>query len=165
MLATLLALLFFAAIALVVLFAPGRATTGGRPPAQPSHGASPVSVRTAAPRNYYRSHSSAYWAWRYRQRTRQLQAVRAVLHRRWAPTVTYALRLAAAVTGVPYTDLAAVAWCESRHQPWAQNGRYKGIFQLGWAPFGMSPFDPVASALSTALTVVREGWRQWECQP
>lgn len=62
-------------------------------------------------------------------------------------------------------ELRAVAWCESRYFPFAVNGRYRGLFQLGWRPFGFSPYDPVASALSAALTVKREGWRQWECKP
>lgn len=114
----------------------------------------------------YRGHPAGYWAQRYRRRTRQLQAVRAELRHRWQPTVSYALRLASAVSGVPYTDLSAVAWCESTHNPFAVNGRYHGLFQLGWAPFGMSAFDPVANAISAALTVRHDGgWRQWECKP
>ncbi len=59
-----------------------------------------------------------------------------------------------------------VSWCESTHNPFAQNGRYKGLFQLGWSPFGFSPFDPVANALSAAMTVRHDGsWRQWQCSP
>ena len=114
----------------------------------------------------YRGDSAQTWAARYRQRTRQLQSVRALLHRRWHPTVDYALRLASAVSGVSYWQLRSVSYCESHHFPFAQNGRYKGIFQLGWNPFGFSPYDPIANALSAALTVVHDGgWRQWECRP
>ncbi len=85
---------------------------------------------------------------------------------RWHPTVDYALHLASAVFGVSYWQMRAVSFCESRHYPYAVNGRYKGLFQLGWAPFGFSPFDPVANALSAAATVRHDGsWRQWECKP
>ena len=113
----------------------------------------------------YRGHTAQFWAWRYKTRTRQLQHTRAILKHRWHPTVTYALRLASAVFQVPYRDLSSVSYCESTHNPFATNGQYRGLFQLSWAPFGLSPFDPVASALSTAATVRREGWRQWECKP
>jgi hypothetical protein len=114
----------------------------------------------------YRNHSAGFWAWQFRVRTRQLQAVRTQLRERWRPTVTYALRLAAAVSGVSYWQLRSVSWCESTHNPFATNGRFRGLFQLGWAPFGLSPFDPVANALSAALTVRHDGsWRQWTCRP
>jgi len=114
----------------------------------------------------YQRHSAGFWAWQYRIRTRQLQEARALLRRRWRPTVDYALRLASAVSGVSYWELRAVSWCESRHYPFAQNGQYLGIFQMHWRPFGFSPFDPVASALSAAFTVRHDGgWRQWECKP
>jgi hypothetical protein len=119
-----------------------------------------------ADRGFYMRHSAGYWHWRYQQRTHQYQQTRRLLRRTWHPTVSYALRLASAVTGVPYTELSAVAWCESRHFPFARNGRYKGLFQLGWSPFGLDPYDPVANALSAALTVAHDGsWRQWECRP
>jgi hypothetical protein len=97
---------------------------------------------------------------------RRLHRARALLRRRWQPTVDYALRLASGVTGVSYWQLRSVAWCESRFDPFARNGKYLGIFQLGWTPFGFSPFDPVANALSAAVTVRHDGsWRQWECKP
>lgn len=89
---------------------------------------------------------------------------------RWSGTVDYALRLAAAAYAGPpfygpsYSKLRAVAYCESTLSATADNGRYHGLMQLGWAPFGFSPYDPVASALSAAQTVVRDGsWRQWSC--
>jgi hypothetical protein len=120
----------------------------------------------SASEGYYRGHSAAFWAWQFRTRTRQLQIVRAHLRRRWAPTISYALRLASAVSGVSYWQLRSVSWCESTHDPFARNGHYLGLFQLGWSPFGMSPFDPIANALSAALTVREDGgWRQWECKP
>jgi hypothetical protein len=169
-LAYLLLALFLLTLIVVAHRAPARDSGGlSGPPnlnlaARPTHKAAVLSA--APPNTYYRHHSAGYWAWQYRIRTRQLQAARARLRSRWQPTVRYALRLASAVTGVAYTQLAAVAWCESTHNPWAANGRYRGLFQLGWAPFGMSPYDPVANALSAALTVRHDGsWRQWECRP
>jgi len=91
---------------------------------------------------------------------RELQRARG----RWAPTVSYAISLASRVFGVDEGKMRAVAWCESTWRPWASNGRYKGLFKLGWSPFGFSPYDPVANALSTAQTVVHDGsWRQWAC--
>lgn len=100
-----------------------------------------------------------------REHARLLHA-RALLRRRWTPTVDYAIRLASAATGVSSRELYAVARCESTLNPFASNGRYQGLFQLGWAPFGFSPFDPVANALSAAMTVQRDGgWREWQCRP
>jgi hypothetical protein len=97
---------------------------------------------------------------------RQLAHVKKHLKERWRPTVDYAIKLAAAVTGVSYYQLRAVASCESGFFAYAKNGKYKGIFQLGWSPFGFSPYDPVANALSAAMTVRHDGsWRQWECKP
>ncbi len=114
----------------------------------------------------YRGRTAEQWASRFRERTRQLQTVKQHLRRRWQPTVDYALRLAAAVTGVSYWQLRSVSFCESHHYPFAQNGQYKGIFQMHWSPFGFSPFDPIASALSAAMTVRHDGgWRQWSCKP
>jgi len=88
------------------------------------------------------------------------------------PSVGEALTLASVVYGVPRSSLAAVAWCESGHRPWARNGQYRGIFQQGpmfeASPFGragLSVWSPYAAALSTAYTVRAQGWRQWSCQP
>ncbi len=114
----------------------------------------------------YRGFTAEEWAHKFRYRTRQLQQARAKLHARWQPTVDYALRLSSAVTGVSYWQLRSVSFCESHHYPFAQNGRYRGLFQLGWSPFGFSAFDPVANALSAAMTVAHDGsWRQWTCKP
>jgi hypothetical protein len=111
----------------------------------------------------YRGHSAAFWAGRFHRAQRMTHRL---LYRKWQPTVMYALRLASAVTGVRLAELAHVAYCESTYNPFAQNGRYKGIFQLGWSPFGFSPYDPIANALSAALTVRHDGgWRRWSCRP
>ncbi len=114
---------------------------------------------------------AAWWARRARSNGRTMRArgvtIRRLTHRRWQPTVTYALRLASSVYGVPEWQMRSVAFCESTLNPYAMNGRYRGLFQLGWVPFGrFSPFDPVANALSAAATVVNDhGWRQWSCRP
>ncbi len=146
------------AVGAVLGLAPGRASD--EPPTVETL------VKTVTVTSSYRGTSAARWAARFRHRTRQLQAVKAHVRARWEPTVDYALRLASAVTGVSYWQMRSVSWCESTHNPFAQNGRYKGLFQLGWSPFGLSPFDPVANALSAAMTVKADGsWRQWQCAP
>lgn len=119
----------------------------------------------------YQHHGTRWWAAHAVRARREanarritLNGIRARLHDRWAPTVDYALRLASSVFGVSYYKMRSVAWCESRFQPWATNGKYSGLFQLGWSPFGFSPYDPIANALSAAQTVAHDGsWRQWEC--
>ena len=89
------------------------------------------------------------------------------------PAVERALRLAGAAYGVPYRELAAVAWCESRYAVRAVGkAGDSGLFQFlasTWrgTPFrGFSRFDPVANSLAAAWLVSRDGsWRQWTCQP
>ena len=173
MLAHILVLLFVGCLLGVAVLAPGRAVSETAERSIPlSKGLlrngtsySAVSLTAPAPR-LYRGRPATYWASLVRFRTRQLQQARRALHARWQPTVTYALRLASAVFGVSYWELRSVAWCESRHNPFATNGRYKGLMQLSWAPFGMDPYDPVANALSAAQTVAHDGsWGQWECKP
>lgn len=101
-----------------------------------------------------------------RRRAYKLKLERNRLSLRWRPTVDYAITLAAAVSGIPRWEMRNVAHCESTLNPSASNGRYKGLFQLGWSPFGFSPFDPVANAISAGLTVQHDGgWRQWTCKP
>ena len=88
------------------------------------------------------------------------------LKRPWRVTSLYAIALASRVEGVPESEMLAVARCESTLNPFAVNGKYRGLFQLGWSPFGFSPYDPVANALSAAATVRHDGsWRQWSCKP
>jgi hypothetical protein len=145
---------FLLGLGAAVGFAPGRASDD------------PPGVTTVTVVGRYRGVTAPGWAARYRRQTRRLMAARAETHRQWHPTVVYALRLASAVYAVPYRELYAVSDCESHHYPFAVNGQYRGIFQMHWSPFGFSPFDPVASALSAAATVVHDGgWRQWACKP
>jgi hypothetical protein len=106
------------------------------------------------------------------RRERQLSVANTNLHRRWNPTVDYALRLASAVYGVSYWQLWRVSRCESTHDPFAVNGKYRGLFQEGpmfessaFGHWGFSVWDPVANALTAARVVSHEGWGQWQCRP
>ena len=60
-----------------------------------------------------------------------------------------------------------VAWCESRYRPNAQNGQYRGVFQMG--SYERSKFGHGNSTLSQARAALRyykiAGWRPWECKP
>lgn len=110
------------------------------------------------------------WRWRWLLEHRRALKAERRLRNRFSRDVAYALRLASAAYGVPYSQLSAVAWCESNHDPSAVNGQYRGLFQEGpmfeRGPFaGFSPWDPVPNALMAAYTVSREGWQQWECRP
>lgn len=64
-----------------------------------------------------------------------------------------------------------VAWCESRMNPHATNGQYKGLFQLS-ARHRSDPIirllgwrDAYAEALHTVRYVKRHGWSEWQCLP
>jgi hypothetical protein len=101
--------------------------------------------------------------------TERRRLLRLLRHR---PSVREALALASVVYGVPRAQLDSVAQCESTQKAWARNGRYRGLFQQGpmfeRSPFGragLSVWSPYVAALSTAYTVTREGWQQWECSP
>jgi hypothetical protein len=154
-LAVTLFLAFLFVTGLTVAWAPGRASDD------------PVTVTVVG---RYRGELASTWARRYRERGVELRKARADVHRRWHPTVLYALRLASTVYGVPYRELHAVGSCESHLYAFARNGRYRGVFQEGpmfergpFASFGV--FDPIANALTAAYTVSHEGWRQWSCRP
>lgn len=64
-----------------------------------------------------------------------------------------------------------VAFCESRLDPRAINGQYKGLFQLS-ARHRSDPIiralgwrDAYAEALHTVRYVKRHGWGEWQCRP
>ncbi len=71
----------------------------------------------------------------------------------------------------PCSEALSVAFCESRYLPWAENGRYKGLFQVGsdWAPV----FGVTVEQLLDAETNIwvayqlwrRSGWQPWACSP
>jgi hypothetical protein len=134
----------------------------------PARAEDPPAITVTVP-DSYQGKDARWWAKRAVQARRDANARGRTIRRlkqRWAPTVDYAYRLAAAVYHVSYWQLRTVGGCESTHNPFATNGRYRGVMQLGWTPFGIfSPFDPVANVLSAASVVQREGWRQWSCRP
>lgn len=59
----------------------------------------------------------------------------------------------------------AVAWCESTLRPWAVNGWYLGIFQMGPGP--RARYGHGATVLAQAIAAHRyylvSGWSPWEC--
>lgn len=147
----------------------GRASGAGLPHGGSSGGTRPAGAPPSDAASTYRGLSAKRWHAKF-VHMRHLAYVRGVQAKRhWRPTVDYALTLASRVSGVPYRDLYTVAHCESTLNTFAvePTGRsHLGLFQLSWRPFGFSPFDPVANALSAALTVVHDGgWRQWQCKP
>jgi hypothetical protein len=63
-----------------------------------------------------------------------------------------------------------VSFCESRFDPFATNGQYRGLFQIGprinSTPFaGLNPYDPLVNALAAGAIVRQDGgsWREWSC--
>ena len=72
-----------------------------------------------------------------------------------------------AVFGDYCQEAVAVAWCESRLQPAAQNGQYLGLFQMG--SYERRLFGHGASAREQAVAAhryfVRSGrdWSPWSC--
>jgi hypothetical protein len=64
-------------------------------------------------------------------------------------------------------EAVAVAWCESRLQPTAQNGQYLGLFQMG--SYERRLFGHGESAREQAVAAhhyfVRSGrdWSPWSC--
>jgi hypothetical protein len=130
-------------------------------------------ARADMPAREYRlqlAHERPAWRLERAALRRENARLRGIL--RHSPSVAEALTLASVVYCVSRRSLSAVAWCESTHRPTARNGRYRGLFQQGpmfeRTPFGragLSVWSPYAAALSTAYTVRREGWQQWECRP
>lgn len=112
-------------------------------------------------------------SWQQAQRrrlTREVRHLRSDVERRFAATSTSAIRVACAAYRVSCSDLFRVARCESSLDPFATNGRYLGLFQLGPSHLSdpviqaTSPFNPYANAIHTARYVAAHGWgSQWEC--
>jgi len=104
------------------------------------------------------------------QLTKTVNALRAKVHRRDTRRLE-ALPPRAAICrvfGPRCRDALAVAWCESRLQPTAQNGQYLGLFQMGSQ--ARSLFGHGASAHDQATAArryfVRSGrdWSPWSCR-
>jgi hypothetical protein len=114
--------------------------------------------------------SLAYAKQRVRQLAKTVAALRAKVHTRDAR------RLAAmppkvaicAVFGDDCQEAVAVAWCESRLRPTAQNGQYLGLFQMG--SYERRLFGHGSSAREQAVAAhryfVRSGrdWSPWSCR-
>jgi hypothetical protein len=60
-----------------------------------------------------------------------------------------------------------VAWCESTLRPWARNGQYRGVFQMG--RYERARFGHGRSVWAQARAAKRyyriAGWRPWQCRP
>ena len=109
-----------------------------------------------------------------KQRVRQLTKTVAVL--RAKVDIRDARRLAAmppkaaicTVFGDDCQEAVAVAWCESRLRPTAQNGQYLGLFQMG--SYERQLFGHGSSAREQAVAAhryfVRSGrdWSPWSCR-
>ena len=62
-----------------------------------------------------------------------------------------------------------VAWCESRLDPRASNGQYKGVFQMGSSERARYGHGPTVEAQSRAAKryFIDSGsdWSPWSCKP
>ena len=113
--------------------------------------------------------SVAYAKQRVRQLTKTVAALRGKVHKRDARRLAAMPPKAAicSVFGDYCQEAVAVAWCESRLQPAAQNGQYLGLFQMG--SYERRLFGHGASAREQAVAAhryfVRSGrdWSPWSC--
>jgi hypothetical protein len=103
--------------------------------------------------------------------TKTIRAIRRLLRKREARRrVAWSPRLAICDVFGPHCKQAvAVAWCESRLRPTAQNGQYLGLFQMGSQERRL--FGHGRSARQQAVAAhtyfVRSGrdWSPWSCKP
>jgi len=90
-----------------------------------------------------------------------------------SPGVDRALRHAARTYGVPYREMLAVSFCESRWNPNAIGNGSHGLFQFlrsTWAhtPFaGRNIYSAWWNAHAAAWLWRHDGgsWREWTCRP
>jgi len=67
------------------------------------------------------------------------------------------------------SEALTVSWCESRHDIWADNGQYLGLFQMG--EYARSMYGHSNTALGQARSAYayfsRSGydWSPWACKP
>ncbi len=143
--------LLLTALVALALALPARAGHLAKPRKEYGHGV----VRIAG-------HSPGFWHWRWSLARKREERLERALRRRWAPSLGYGIRLAAAAYGQSAAALRRTAWCESRYQRYT-GGSYLSFWQYDWptwrsSPFAaFSPFDPVASSLATAWY-----WRRGE---
>lgn len=94
----------------------------------------------------------------------------------WRPRIahhnaSHAVRLAWCGQSNTWCAGARQAWtvaaCESHWWPWAQNGQYLGMFQMGaWARarYGHAN-NPWGQARAAHRYWLHAGWSPWECRP
>lgn len=139
---------------------------------------------------YIKAKRTATWKWQdliYVPRTRTNYAERRThgcaylkwLGKRWATNAHDAfskhveLREPRAaichVFGVYCSQALTVSWCESRHNIWADNGQYLGLFQMG--KYARGKYGHSNTALGQARSAhnyfVESGrdWSPWSCKP
>jgi hypothetical protein len=107
---------------------------------------------------------------RVRRLTTTIAVLRAKIHKRDARRLD-ALPPRAAICQVFRANCkaaVAVAWCESRLRPTAQNGQYLGVFQMGSYARQLFGHGPTAHAQAVAARryFVRSGgdWSPWSCR-
>lgn len=73
------------------------------------------------------------------------------------------------VFGVYCSEALNVTWCESRHDRYAKNGQYLGLFQMGsWERSKYGHGDTaIEQAIAAYAYFVDSGrdWSPWACQP
>lgn len=73
------------------------------------------------------------------------------------------------VFGADGADAVRVSWCESSHRTWAENGQYRGLFQMGSnerATYGHGTTAREQSEAAYRYFIASgRDWSPWECQP
>lgn len=101
------------------------------------------------------------------ERAARARVVAAVRRQERRAHVAHALEVASATYGVPESRLRAVAHCESRFVPTAQNGPYLGLFQFGTTLWSQTPYrgfsrsDPYAASLAASWAFARGMSARW----
>lgn len=115
------------------------------------------------------------------QKTKRVEAERAVvwqkaqrhkrLERYYASSVDQVIEMIAPLIGVSAAAMKVVGRCESHLYFMAQNGQFKGLFQLGARHrldalirrYGWT--NVLAQVIHTARYVKKHGWSEWQCSP
>ncbi len=103
--------------------------------------------------------------------TRTIEAIRRLLHKREATRAAARSPRGAIcdVFGQYCKQALAVAWCESRLEPDAQNGQYLGLFQMGSQERRLFGHGQTArqQAIAAHTYFVHSGrdWSPWGCKP
>jgi hypothetical protein len=114
--------------------------------------------------------SLAYARSRVRQLTTSVAALRAEISARDGRRLAKLppRKAICSVFGSYCEDAVAVAWCESRLNPTAQNGQYRGLFQMGSQERSLFGHGRTAhdQSLAAHRYFVRSGrdWSPWACR-